>query len=329
MKNSSRRPSIEGPAPQYVPEMSYSHEPVETPDDHAHNSAQKIGETPAAPLTRQLTRQLTRRITHGKDALRTSAEPEETDEDRMIIRRKSIAVAQLAVFKVEKDAKGGEKEVRTDPALSISPLPSHPHLTLRQPIQPLTAPPGLLLPPVQPRRSGSSLDKAPLVQLGDMKLLLRQSALDIAAEAIVRGGWDNELAAFIKKRMERSHQSISGGKWHCIVGPDFGSYVTHEKGHFAYFYLPRDFSPLEALEKTRAERRARNAASATGGGMTTDEVKEKSLEKEVGRRSSIAGFSPEAMKLSEEHPMLDQRRSSTIGKGDEEKRMVGILIWRT
>lgn len=275
MKNSSRRPSIEGPAPQYVPEMSYSHEPVETPDDHAHNSAQKIGETPAAPLTRQLTRQLTRRITHGKDALRTSAEPEETDEDRMIIRRKSIAVAQLAVFKVEKDAKGGEKE------------------------------------------------------LGDMKLLLRQSALDIAAEAIVRGGWDNELAAFIKKRMERSHQSISGGKWHCIVGPDFGSYVTHEKGHFAYFYLPRDFSPLEALEKTRAERRARNAASATGGGMTTDEAKEKSLEKEVGRRSSIAGFSPEAMKLSEEHPMLDQRRSSTIGKGDEEKRMVGILIWRT
>ena len=124
MKNSSRRPSIEGPAPQYVPEMSYSHEPVETPDDHAHNSAQKIGETPAAPLTRQLTRQLTRRITHGKDALRTSAEPEETDEDRMIIRRKSIAVAQLAVFKVEKDAKGGEKEVRTDPALPISPIPT-------------------------------------------------------------------------------------------------------------------------------------------------------------------------------------------------------------
>ena len=168
-----------------------------------------------------------------------------------------------------------------------------------------------------------------------MKPAMRQSALDVAAEAIVRGGWDNELSAFIKKRMEQRHQSVTGGKWHCIVGPDFGSYVTHEKGHFAYFYLPRDLSPLEALEKARAERReakARNAAAAAaaaGGGMTTEEAKEKGLEREVERRSTIAGFAPESMKLSEEHPMLDQRRASTIGKGDEEKRMVGILIWRT
>ena len=25
--------------------------------------------------------------------------------------------------------------------------------------------------------------------------------------------------------------------WHCIVGRNFGSYVTHETKHFVYFYL--------------------------------------------------------------------------------------------
>lgn len=28
-----------------------------------------------------------------------------------------------------------------------------------------------------------------------------------------------------------------GGSWHCIVGQDFGSYVTHEAKHFIYFYV--------------------------------------------------------------------------------------------
>ena len=28
-----------------------------------------------------------------------------------------------------------------------------------------------------------------------------------------------------------------GGTWHCIVGRNFGSYVTHETKHFIYFYL--------------------------------------------------------------------------------------------
>lgn len=25
--------------------------------------------------------------------------------------------------------------------------------------------------------------------------------------------------------------------WHCVVGRNFGSYVTHETKHFIYFYL--------------------------------------------------------------------------------------------
>lgn len=34
-------------------------------------------------------------------------------------------------------------------------------------------------------------------------------------------------------RVDRQH----GQTWHCIVGKNFGSYVTHETGNFIYFYL--------------------------------------------------------------------------------------------
>ena len=50
----------------------------------------------------------------------------------------------------------------------------------------------------------------------DMKVSLRELAVEAASEAVVRGGWDNEIAAFIKKRMDKRQQSITGGRWHCI-----------------------------------------------------------------------------------------------------------------
>ena len=27
------------------------------------------------------------------------------------------------------------------------------------------------------------------------------------------------------------------GVWHCMVGSNFGAYMTHEKGHNVYFYV--------------------------------------------------------------------------------------------
>ncbi|KAK7502770.1 hypothetical protein BaRGS_00006020 [Batillaria attramentaria] len=40
-------------------------------------------------------------------------------------------------------------------------------------------------------------------------------------------------AAFIKKEFDKKYNPT----WHCIVGRNFGSYVTHETKHFIYFYL--------------------------------------------------------------------------------------------
>ncbi|CAN0369230.1 unnamed protein product, partial [Scytosiphon promiscuus] len=42
-----------------------------------------------------------------------------------------------------------------------------------------------------------------------------------------------DIAAFIKKEFDKKHNPT----WHCIVGRNFGSYVTHETKHFIYFYL--------------------------------------------------------------------------------------------
>ena len=39
--------------------------------------------------------------------------------------------------------------------------------------------------------------------------------------------------SYIKKEFDRKYNPT----WHCIVGRNFGSYVTHETKHFIYFYL--------------------------------------------------------------------------------------------
>lgn len=39
--------------------------------------------------------------------------------------------------------------------------------------------------------------------------------------------------AVIKKEFDKKY----GPTFHCIVGRNFGSYVTHESRHFIYFYL--------------------------------------------------------------------------------------------
>ncbi|KAI4722651.1 hypothetical protein E4T48_01115 [Aureobasidium sp. EXF-10727] len=42
-----------------------------------------------------------------------------------------------------------------------------------------------------------------------------------------------DIAHHIKKTFDER----KGVTWHCIVGRNFGSFVTHETKHFIYFYL--------------------------------------------------------------------------------------------
>jgi len=52
-------------------------------------------------------------------------------------------------------------------------------------------------------------------------------------QALEKYNIEKDIAAFIKKEFDKKFNPT----WHCIVGRNFGSYVTHETKHFIYFYL--------------------------------------------------------------------------------------------
>ena len=62
---------------------------------------------------------------------------------------------------------------------------------------------------------------------------MQQDAIDIATQALEKFNIEKDIAAFIKKEFDKKYNPT----WHCIVGRNFGSYITHETKHFIYFYL--------------------------------------------------------------------------------------------
>jgi dynein light chain LC8-type len=67
----------------------------------------------------------------------------------------------------------------------------------------------------------------------DMPEDRQQFAVETATKAIENYQVEKDVAAAIKKEFDAKY----GPTWHCIVGRNFGSYVTHETGCFIYFYL--------------------------------------------------------------------------------------------
>lgn len=57
--------------------------------------------------------------------------------------------------------------------------------------------------------------------------------LNIVLQALEKYNIEKDIAAYIKKEFDKKYNPT----WHCIVGRNFGSYVTHETKHFIYFYL--------------------------------------------------------------------------------------------
>jgi dynein light chain LC8-type len=62
---------------------------------------------------------------------------------------------------------------------------------------------------------------------------MQQDAVDCASQALEKYNIEKDIAAYIKKEFDKKYNPT----WHCIVGRNFGSYVTHETKHFIYFYL--------------------------------------------------------------------------------------------
>ncbi|KAA3675629.1 hypothetical protein P879_01388 [Paragonimus westermani] len=66
----------------------------------------------------------------------------------------------------------------------------------------------------------------------DMSEEMQQDAFSISTMALQEFNIEKDIASYIKKEFDKKY----GPTWHCIVGRNYGSYVTHETKHFIYFY---------------------------------------------------------------------------------------------
>lgn len=106
-------------------------------------------------------------------------------------------------------------------------------------------------------------DRKAVIKNADMSEDMQQDAVDCATQAMEKYNIEKDIAAYIKKVNRTQMKSVSSfafcrasvsmlkphlltlqefdkkynPTWHCIVGRNFGSYVTHETKHFIYFYL--------------------------------------------------------------------------------------------
>lgn len=109
-------------------------------------------------------------------------------------------------------------------------------------------------------------DKKAVIKNADMPDDMQQDAVDYAMQAMGKYNIEKDIAAYVKKACQIIDQTrVAFMKnddscmiflltfffffalqefdkkynptWHCIVGRNFGSYVTHETKHFIYFYL--------------------------------------------------------------------------------------------
>ena len=76
-------------------------------------------------------------------------------------------------------------------------------------------------------------ERKAVIKNADMSEDMQQDAVDCASQALDQFNIEKDIAAFIKKEFDKKYNPT----WHCIVGRNFGSYVTHETKHFIYFYL--------------------------------------------------------------------------------------------
>ncbi|EOD19033.1 hypothetical protein EMIHUDRAFT_75572 [Emiliania huxleyi CCMP1516] len=71
-----------------------------------------------------------------------------------------------------------------------------------------------------------------VVKLCDMPPDMEQDAVSTSLDAMGRFDTEKEVAQYVRKRFVDKYKGV----WHCIIGRNFGSFVTHEAHHHIYFY---------------------------------------------------------------------------------------------
>ncbi|MBZ3874329.1 Dynein light chain 1, cytoplasmic [Sciurus carolinensis] len=76
-------------------------------------------------------------------------------------------------------------------------------------------------------------DPKAVIKNVDMSEEMQQDSVKCATQALEKYSIEKDIAAQIKKEFDKKYNPT----WHCIVGRNFGSYVTLETKLFIYFYL--------------------------------------------------------------------------------------------
>jgi dynein light chain LC8-type len=71
------------------------------------------------------------------------------------------------------------------------------------------------------------------VKQANMSQEMQDMAVKTAKNAISKALTENKIA----RQLQETFLDEFGGLWHCIVGRDFQSFVSHEVDHFVYFYI--------------------------------------------------------------------------------------------
>lgn len=66
-------------------------------------------------------------------------------------------------------------------------------------------------------------ENKPVIKNVDMTQEMQDEVIECANQALEKFNIEKDIAAHIKREFDKRY----GTTWHCIVGKNFGSYVTH------------------------------------------------------------------------------------------------------
>ncbi|CAL8094392.1 unnamed protein product [Calicophoron daubneyi] len=71
------------------------------------------------------------------------------------------------------------------------------------------------------------------VKSSEMPEEKKQLAVNVATEALKQYSVEKDVAAYVKKAFDKRY----GPTWQCVVGYQFGGYVSHDQDDFIYIDL--------------------------------------------------------------------------------------------
>lgn len=67
----------------------------------------------------------------------------------------------------------------------------------------------------------------------DMNTAMQQTFVELAIQAVESFSLEKDVARFIKNSADKKY----GTAWQCIVGQQFGSYISFKRNNFIYFTI--------------------------------------------------------------------------------------------